>query len=806
MKSVLKFFLLIAILITGFVLMAVYLTFFNPRPGYNKDVQAEGIRSEVTVHRDDYGVPHLFACNEDDLYFALGYVHAQDRIWQMTLSQMTAEGRFAEFLGENFISLDQYLRVLGFQKTAATIWQEMPADQQKVLESYAAGVNAFAAQNKNRLPIEFALSGIRPIPWTPRHSIALSRIFAWEMNTSWWSKAVMGHLQTAMDPGTFEKFFLQAPDTTLTQSGADRIMDESLLPFLAQENQMREFFGTSGNAVGSNAWVAGGSITGSGFPLLAGDPHLGLSMPAKWYEVHLNLNGNNVSGATIPGAPVIIMGQNDFMSWSLTNIMADDTDFFVEKRHPDDPERYLADSLDHAPVYEDIVTVREIIKVRDSEEVLNEIRYTENGPVISDIHHKPGLPGNELVSMRWTGHDASNELGVLYGINWAGSFEEFQGLLPDFKVPGMNILYGDYSGNIALYVLGNFPQRTNPLNFRRGWSPDDDWQGYIPFDRLPHTVNPDAGWIANANNKLHDDDYPYYITSFWSSSSRFDRIRSLLVQGGDSLAVFDFMEMQNDIYSEHARDVTELILPILAEAANDEQIRTALSYLNNWDFKYAKNAGAASILDVFFMKLGENTLKDEMGSQAYESFVHLEYLPVNTLLQLLEESVASTKPAITNDEVLNSMKEAMTFLEDSLGTQSYEWRWENLHTLTFKPPFFNQASDAGAGKTSRLIMKNILSRGPYPVSGHGMSINTGQYSWGEPFTMTLGPSIRRVVDLSDLQKSYSVLSTGQSGNPISRHYDDQIPLWLEGRYRTFYHHQDGLSNYRQNTLIIRPQP
>ncbi|MEX0779345.1 MAG: penicillin acylase family protein [Balneolales bacterium] len=807
MKSILKYLLPITILTVGISVMGIYLTFYNPLPNYNKDISSENIQNEVTVHRDDYGIPHLFADSKEDLYFAMGYVHAQDRIWQMTLSQMTVEGRFSEFLGDEFLDLDRYLRVLGFQKTAEKIWEALPVEHKRILESYAAGVNTFTSQNSRRLPIEFSLTKMKTITWEPSHSIALIRLMAWEMNTSWWSKAVTGYLYETMTPDDFEQLFQHVPDSALTHE-ISGTAGNTLIPFLSEEISMRELFESSGGDTGSNAWVADGSVTETGYPLLAGDPHLGMGMPGKWFEVHLNINGQNVSGATLAGSPVIVNGQNDYMAWTLTNVMADDTDFFAEKLHPDSTGFFLSDSLDGEAVYEELAVERSIIKVKDGDEVLNEIRYTENGPIISDIHPEPGLI-DQLITMRWTGHEPSNELGVLLGINWAKSFEEYQSLLPDFKVPGMNILYGDISGNIALHVLGDFPQRENPISTRRGWNQDDDWQSSIPFHQLPHVINPDSGWIANANNKVHDDDYPYYITAFWSPSSRYNRIDTLL-RGEQSLNTADFKNIQNDIYSNHAQKITGLILPILAQGRNDDQLLTAISYLTNWDFQYATNAAAASILDIFYMKLGENTLQDIFGQEAYSSFIENEYLAVGTLNHLLETSLTepdtlSDNLLISDDDILNSMKDAVTFLEDSLGTQSYEWRWENLHTVTFKPAIFNKEAGQGdAGTAKQLIVKNILSRGPYPAPGHSMTINKGQYSWEEPFEMTLGASQRRIVDMSDLKSSLSILSTGQSGNPISSHYDDQIELWLNGQYRIFYHHQDEIDRYSNETMTIKP--
>lgn len=380
-------------------------------------------------------------------------------------------------------------------------------------------MNAFIDGNLNRLPVEFSLAEIEPIRWSPERSIAISRMMAWELNMSWWSEITYGYLQEKLPASQFDQLQLRFPDTapTTLDDAESMGLSSSLMPMLQQEIKKRELLEIEGTHVGSNAWVVDGSKTESGLPLLAGDPHLGLDMPGKWYEVHLNLNERNVSGATLAGVPAVIIGQNDHMAWTFTSMMNDDTDFFIEQVDPFDRGRYVADSLnDSTAVYENFTRNREIIKVKDGDDQSFDIRFTNHGPVISDIYPTQELTNDKLIVMQWTGHEISNEMKALYNINWANDFQDFKDALPTFGVPGLNLMYGDIQGNIAMYSVGNVPIRIgDPIVLRNGWDPEQDWRGFIPHEQMPKVINPNSGWIANANNKITTDSYPYYIATFW---------------------------------------------------------------------------------------------------------------------------------------------------------------------------------------------------------------------------------------------------------------------------------------------------
>ncbi|MEX0894985.1 MAG: penicillin acylase family protein [Balneolaceae bacterium] len=814
MKTLLRFGLFILLLLIGFTALAVYWTFYKPLPDYTATLHLEGLQQPVDIHWDPYGVPHIYAQNEQDLYFSVGYVHAQDRLWQLTFKQLAAEGRFAEFLGEDLIEFDKYQRTLGFWDTARKIEEEAPPEIQRILQAYSDGINRYVENNRNNLPIEFTLLDIEPIPWTPTHSYALSRLMAWEMNVSWWSELAFAYLGATLPENVMQELYPSYSDiypTTMNDEQSRQFV-ESLMPMIETEFDLRQIYQRKGNSVGSNAWAIDGSRTSTGLPLLAGDPHMGLDMPGNWYEVHLNLNGKNLSGGTLTGSPVVVVGQNDEIAWSLTNMMADDTDFFIEQIDPNDRSRYVVDSLNGEAMYQPINWRDEILRIKDSDDQLYRIRNTRHGPVISDIYPNESILGNRSVTMKWTGHQVSHETWALYQINWAESLQEFQHALSQYETPGQNFIYADLSGNIALFSAAKLPVREyHPLLFRNGWDPSYDWHGWIPFEDMPRTVNPPSGWVGNANNKLHTDSYPYYIATFWEPPSRIERIVEYMTEN-DTLDVEIFQQMQTDNYSIHAREITDIILPVLRRSREEYDFSQIIPYLENWDFRYSLNSTAASLIDAFFIELSRNTLLDELGEDAYRNFIRKENVPVQTLSRLLQENsflfnhIETEETEIRNDIIRQSMQEAVQWLTDRFGEEPFQWRWENLHSITFRPPLFAEASqDPEATVLLKMIVNNLMSKGPYSVPGHNMTLNKGQYDWQDPFDMILGPSIRRIVDFSSLNRTFSVIPTGQSGNPISDFFGDQTELWLNGQYRYLYQDSTFFREVSYKTLQLLPE-
>lgn len=797
----------------GITVLSVYWTFYSPLPEYDAEVHLDGIEQQVEIHWDPYAVPYIYAESEDDLYYTIGYIHAQERLWQMTLSQIAAEGRFAEFLGEDLIEYDIYQRTLGFWETAKRIEADAPDSLIHILERYSAGVNAFVSQNRDNLPAEFTLLDVEPIEWTPTHTIALSRLMAWDQNIHWWSELTYAYLAEELDSYQFQQLIPVYDDrypTTLSESHSASVA-AATMPLLETELNLRSILQKKGTQFGSNAWAVSGSKTVSGLPILAGDPHMGLSIPGFWYEVSYHTPNHQISGATIPGSPFVVLGQNEYLAWSMTNIMADDTDFFSEQINLSNPDEYVVDSVtDSVVVYGEFRERREIIRVKDSDDEFHVVRSTKHGPIISDIHPDSAL-GDKLVSMQWMGHRVSQEVWALYKMNHATSMEEFRNAVEGFDSPGMNFIYADRENNIAIFTGVNLPIRDyNPLMFRHGWDPSYDWQSTIPFDDLPHLVNPEQDFVAHANNKIYTDSYPYYISTFWEPPSRIMRINQYL-EMSDSLQTETMQTMQNDVYSEHAREITEMILPILRSGENAAQLQTALSYLENWNFEYTESSTAATIFDLFYINLSKNVLMDEIGLDLYKGLTRLEHLPVMIISEMLRSNSVffddqTTPQTETRDEMVrDSMLETLQQLNEEFGSQPFEWRWENVLTLTLRPPLLGEASQSPEAPTVfKLIINNLFSKGPFTVRGNTMSINKSQYNWEFPFEMYLGPSIRRIVDFSSPGKSQSILPTGQSGNPLSTYYGDQTNLWLDGRYRFIYQDSTFFRETSFETMTLSP--
>jgi penicillin G amidase len=844
MKTFLKALLVTTLLFTSILALTLYWSLYRPLPSYTRPVTLPGLNGPVTVIWDEAGVPAIKAENRHDLYYALGYVHARDRLWQITLQQLTIHGRFAEFLGEDLIEADRFLRTLGLAHTSRENLALYSDEEIAILRAYAAGINDYAGQNEGRLPIEFALAGIKPLPYTVEDAIALPRLMAWNLNLVWETKFVVAHLAETRSPEVIGRLLPAAMAREITAHRQQRRIEqeqrrlqETRLPgqepgqtghiinrsadnlaaiarLIDTGRQVRQMLNMDVPTAGSNAWAIDGNQTAGGQPILAGDPHLGLSAPSIWYETALSLNGRNVAGVTVPGNPVVFIGRNDHYAWSLTSLMADALDFFVEIPDPLDRGRFVADSTDSGAVLEPFRIRREIIRVKDGDEILHEVKYTRNGPVISDVH-EIDLPEEPKISMNWVGNHPGNEIRPGLALNWGDHYQDILDLQQHHTAPALNLIYADQSGNIGHFILGKIPvRRGSALVFRRGWEPDDSWQGYVPENRLPREINPARGWVANANNRVHDDRFPYYISHFWEHPSRYERIREVL-GSGEMFDAGSVKRLQNDVFSHHARNIVRYILPVLEDASSDPVIAGVLPYLTNWNYEYDINSTAASVLDAFVMEMSRNLAEEELGEELFPFYMKSMHLPQLVVEEQLSGYATARKDTVAVDTLLNhhitdqtvidAMRSAIALLQSRYGEEPWQWRWLNPHTVTFSPHLFRDAAmREDAGRTQKLIINNTLSRGPYPAPGHGMSVNNGSYRGNEPFRMHAGPSYRIVADFSRPGYFESILPPGQSGLPLSRHFDDQIEDWLTGGYKRVHFSGEGDEDATYRIQQFRP--
>ncbi|MBI1806391.1 MAG: penicillin acylase family protein, partial [Ignavibacteria bacterium] len=476
----------------------------------------EGLHASVDVYRDEYGVPHINARDEHDLMFATGYVHAQDRLWQMDLMRRSGEGRLSELLGSSTTEIDALFRTIDLRGVAEKMKRQMHPQSLQILEDYRDGVNAFIVTHKGSYPVEFDMLNYEPELWRVEHSLLIARLIAWDLNLAWWTDLTYGEIAAKVPSEKMQEIFPTFPDSipVTVPSALTKKALSSIRDMLNVGRSYRDLFGLGSLEAGSNGWVVDSSKSLSGKPLLANDPHLAMPAPSRWYEVHLSAPGWNVAGVSVPGAPVIIIGHNDHHAWGLTNAMLDDADFYVERIDSTNPSYYLFQKSSQR-----FDERNEVIHIRGGDSLTLNVRSTRHGPIINDVHpmhhHQDSASHQYPIALRWTGLDVSDEIHGFSLMNRATTIGEFEEGLKEIEVPGQSVVYADTNGNIAYWTTGRVPIRGkgNPMLPMPGWTGDAEWNGFIPFDRLPKRINPPEGMIVCANQKIADNTFPYYLST-----------------------------------------------------------------------------------------------------------------------------------------------------------------------------------------------------------------------------------------------------------------------------------------------------
>lgn len=756
-----------------------YVVLTRSLPKVEGTLKLKIIERPVQVYRDSLGVPHILADSPKDLFAALGYVSAQDRLWQMDLLRRAAAGRLSEIFGNRTVEEDKLLRLWGFHRTAEEIVPILSKDARDILQSYVTGVNAFIDDNYNNLPIEFALLGYKPEPWQIEDSIAFARLMAWRLSFGWHVEAVLHQLVRKLGFEKAKEVFPDYPKDAPLILSQKFAAGTKILAFLRANNALRELLGFASPAVGSNAWVVSGRKTICGKPLLANDPHLDLRAPSIWYQAHLSCPDFNAAGVMLPGIPSIVIGHNQHVAWGLTNGMIDDIDFYQEQINPEDSAQYW-DGQQWLTFGKHLET----IQVKDSAAVQFTFLSTRNGTVVSDIH--PVLKDSaDTFSVRWVGNEPSDEFTASLKMLKARNGDEFRESLRGFKVPTQNFVFASTRGDIGYQLAGAVPIRANSTGIlpHEGWRHSGQWIGEIPFDELPAIINPDEGFIATANNKIVGQDYPYYLSNLWEPSGRIERIREMLI-ANDSLNVAYFQKMQQDEQSVFVRQVLPGILAAVQsqiDSSKSAQMIELRDFLSDWDGTESKDSIAPTLFHAFLIKLLENTFADEMGDELFQFYIKCRNVPFRVISAMLLSEIESewfddidTDRRETRDEIIGrSLLDGAKLIEQLVGPNISYWRWGDIHALRMKHPLGSAA-----------LSKHLLNIGPIRRGGSTMTINNSEYQIEAPFESVVGPSMRQVVDLCDLKHSLSIISTGASGQCMSDHYADQTKMWAEGRYHT----------------------
>lgn len=756
-------------------------------PQLDGRIEVPGLDAEVEIRRDAWGIPHIRAQSPEDAYFGLGFAHAQDRLWQMEMHRRIAQGRLAEIAGEAALPVDRFMRLLGLYRHAEASVAHVPAGARRQLEAYAAGVNAFLATRRWPLPPEFQLLWHTPEPWRIEDSLVFTRLMALDLGGNWRAELLRARLAQRLTAEQLADLFPDQPaDTPVTIAALRRTLAgldlDGLSAVLPPE---------SPPGLGSNVWVVDGSRTASGRPLLANDPHLGLQAPGIWYLASLEAPGLSVIGGTMPSMPIVVSGRNADLAWGLTNTGPDTQDLFVERIDPADPARYLTPDG-----YARFETRDEVIRIRGGGSERLVVRETRHGPVISDlVPAAAGVAGEgKVLALAWTAL-ADDDVTLLAGLGLATAADpaELDEALRPFASPQQNVTWASRDGRIGLVAPGRVPIRRSgdgrlPVP---GWDGSADWVGEIPFESLPRTQDPPSGQIVNANNRLVGADYPYLITADWDPALRARRIGAML-EGAHGLDLQRFAAMQGDIRSTLADD----FLPFLLEAAAGRDAAPDLvEALRRWDRRMSADRPEPLAFAAWYDAMAAAIYADELGPlfEAYRGLRPDFMRRVLTERPVWCDDIATPEVESCAQRIGLAWNEAVAASRRQWGEDWRTWRWGEAHRIVMRHRLMENVPVLG-----RLFAIELEGQ------GDGSTVNVAHYPGGggpRAFQSSTGPSYRMLVDLADPEASLFVAASGQSGHPLSPHWDDLTRLWAAGRYATMHH---AVEPSEGRSLILAP--
>lgn len=721
---------------------------------------------EVTVNIDEHGVAHIESTSSDyDTFFALGYLHARDRFWQLELQRHLVEGTLSEVFGEHTIDQDKYVRTWGFYRSARHNWEYFDEHTKTVLDHYTQGVNAYLSNNKKPLQALILLHDVEP--WTVTDSYAWSKMISWQLQNSWQDKINNHYLREQYGENKMDmispRYPIDAPTTVEHQwqattapvkhqsldtvAGIQTLLPESISSLMDRTqsfNQMFKFNDFPGK--GSNNWVLAGEHTESGWPLMANDLHLMLSSPNTWYMASLKSPNLHLVGATMPGMPMVFSGHNSHIAWSITDAAIDSQDV------------YLADN-DYATT-----VIQEVIKVKNADDVVFDVEVSSDGPVINDILDANGTLMNKgKIIVRWTALDERDvTVQSFIRLNYARNWTEFKQALSDYVAPPQNFLYADVKGNIGYYLPGKIPVRDHwsgrfpiPLNERH------KWKAFIPFDEMPHMFNPDSGVIATANNKAVSDTYTHQLTYQWRGMPyRIQRINELLA-GKTVYSLSDMVKMQTDVHSTLWQQVSPYLLNIVPERQSSQQ---ALAVLKQWDGQTDIESTGASIFAFWLKELMAIQPRPPGSAFVMEN-------PLFLLEQLKTDGEFCTTDVYRNCAELlgGTLDVAVNKLTEQLGSDPQQWLWGKVHKTVLDDFIFK-----GVPVLNRIWRRTVAS------PGSGYTVNAGTYD--DAYIQIAGATYRQIIDLSCFSNSLYMIPLGQSGNPLTHHYDNLLEMWGAGQY------------------------
>lgn len=821
--TVLLVLLLLALIVGMLGLYVVRRSF----PNVDGTLAVPGLQAPVTVYRNMSGVPQIYASNEHDLFMAQGFIHAQDRFWQMDFWRHVGSGTLSEMFGESQVDTDKFLRTLGWARVAKQELAQASPAEVAVLQAYADGVNAYLAQRQGTaLSLEYGIlkllnPGYQPAPWTPLNSLTWAKAMAWDLGGNMDDEIERSILLKTLTPEQVAQLYPPYPadhptilqgygqastPQAASQLAAIRAAAPAFSNLDASVQNLNQLLGAGLAGIGSNNWVVSGDHTTTGAPLLANDPHLGIQMPSIWYEIGLHCQPvgpdcrYDVGGFSFAGDPGVIIGHNDNIAWGLTNVGPDVQDLYIEKINPDNPNQYEVNGK-----WVDMTVVDETIKVAGGDPVDLKVRYTRHGPIVSDTYKKLedftkkagiDLPAHYALALQWTALQPTQVFQSVLEYDRAQTWDDFRNALKDFAVPSQNFIFADTKGDIGYQMPGLVPIRAKGDGWLPvpGWTDEYAWTGYIPFDKLPSVLNPDQGFIVTANNPVVGQDYPYFISRDWDYGFRAARITQL-IEAKPKLSLQDMQAIQGDDYDAAAA----MTLPYLTKLSLSGPQSYAVSLMKSWDMQDKMDSAPAAIFNLFWRdlilktflnNLPDGTLPD--GDRAFVVFQNLLQQPNSPWWD------DPTTPKVeTRDDILKAaLAQAITDGSASMGSDLAKWQWGDIHQAVFQ----NQSlGESGVGP-----IESLLNRGPYAVSGSTSIVNATSWKVAEGFEVTTLPSMRIVNDLSNWDNTQWINTTGQSGHAYNPNYVEMADLWRNIQYLTMTWSKDKVQSAATHTLTLQP--
>jgi len=783
--------LLLIAIVTGLVIVSGIKR--GGLPSYSGEIVIPGLGSDVSVFRDNRGMPHIYAANEHDLYFATGYVMAQERLWQMDLIRRATTGRLSEIFGESYINTDLFLRSLNMTAKSKMLISGADSSMVECMVAFADGVNANIFAEGKKFPPEFRILGYKPDSWKLEDIANIIGYMGWDLASGNLTADIFNY--RLFKKLGVEKASSLIPDNKaveLTAFPGFKLSDDAL-------DNAREFISSTDKLqalgivsfTGSNNWAVSGERSETGKPILSNDMHLGLNSPGIWIQIHQVIPGKlNVTGVAVPGEPFIIAGHNENIAWGMTNLMVDDIDLFEEKINPDNPDQYFFNNE-----WNNISERKEIIKSKGGKVDTLNIRFTHRGPIVSGFRNVT----DAALSMRWSGYDQSDEIFAVYKINRAKDWQEFRAAISFFRSISQNFVYADIEGNIGLNTGGGIPVRKGYGSIiRNGETAEFDWKGYVPFDQLPTIYNPENGYVASANNKTVSDDYPYYISFRFYPPYRIGRIKQMLDQK-EKFGTEDFKTMVMDQHSAYAALLTPFILKLKEKQTElNSTEKDAINLLSDWDYDMNANLAAPAIFEYFRKSFSKNLLGDEMGDLFSQLPGSINDYYIYRILQTAPDEwvddINTPQKESLDDIIEKSFRNCVSDISGEYGSDINKWRWGSIHKIILEHPM---------GKVKILDKVFGLNSREYEVGGSNHTVCP--YTYTEGFKVTDGASERHIFNTADWDESFTVIPSGTSGVPASEFYLSQTSTYMNGEFYKDYFSEKAVKAAAKYTLVLKAE-